>query len=383
MLPSEANAVKMLLGVSLMRGISWLSACNAAVAIRSHRFATRAAPLTVVSWLVSPRAVRRGGLSMIAVAVVVLSAQPAALASSATAPDWTQQSPAAHPDAREYASMAYDAATGNIVLFGGEDSHGRLSGTWTWDGSTWTKQAPATRPPPRVGASMAYDAATGNIVLFGGNGNHRILSDTWTWDGSTWTKQSPPTHPSARAGASMAYDAATRDILLFGGFGRRAATWTWDGSTWTKQSPATSPHGRENASMAYDAATGNIVLFGGDSFSGLYRDTWTWDGSTWTKQSPATHPSARHGASMAYDRATRNIVLFGGFGFGNDGMLGYLSATWTWDGSTWTKQVTTASPLPRWLASMAYDAAAGNIVLFGGGSSHGYLSDTWTWGGTG
>jgi hypothetical protein len=30
---------------------------------------------------------------------------------------------------------------------------------------------------------MAYDAATGNTVLFGGAG--RVLfADTWTWDGS-------------------------------------------------------------------------------------------------------------------------------------------------------------------------------------------------------
>jgi hypothetical protein len=27
---------------------------------------------------------------------------------------------------------------------------------------------------------MAYDAATGNVVLFGGN-NGGPLSDTWTW----------------------------------------------------------------------------------------------------------------------------------------------------------------------------------------------------------
>src|SRR5690348_10797516 len=35
---------------------------------------------------------------------------------------------------------------------------------------TWTRQAPATNPPYESGASMAYDAASGNVVLFGGNG---------------------------------------------------------------------------------------------------------------------------------------------------------------------------------------------------------------------
>ena len=69
--------------------------------------------------------------------------------------------------------MAYDAATGTVVLFGGDGSApARLGGTWTWDGTTWTKQHPATSPPARSGASMAYDAATGTVVLFGGIRQH-------------------------------------------------------------------------------------------------------------------------------------------------------------------------------------------------------------------
>ena len=124
---------------------------------------------------------------------------------------------------------------------------------------TWTKQAPATSPPARTGASMAYDAATGNVVMFGGDGAHRALKDTWTWDGSTWTKQHPSASPPASGGPSMAYDAATRVIVLCVGGG----TWTWDGSTWTRQSPPASPSRRNSEPMAYDAATGNVVLFGG------------------------------------------------------------------------------------------------------------------------
>ena len=44
--------------------------------------------------------------------------------------------------------MAYDAATGTVVLFGGVfgGSHGEEDDTWTWDGSTWTKQAPGDQP---------------------------------------------------------------------------------------------------------------------------------------------------------------------------------------------------------------------------------------------
>jgi len=34
--------------------------------------------------------------------------------------------------------MADDAATGNVVLFGGEASYGALGGTWVWGSiQTW------------------------------------------------------------------------------------------------------------------------------------------------------------------------------------------------------------------------------------------------------
>ena len=72
---------------------------------------------------------------------------------------------------------------------------------------------------------MAYDAATGTVVLFGGySTGTALLGDTWTWDGTTWTKQAPATSPPARDGASMAYDAATSDIVLFGGFGKHGSS---------------------------------------------------------------------------------------------------------------------------------------------------------------
>jgi hypothetical protein len=37
----------------------------------------------------------------------------------------------------------------------------------------WTKQFPTTSPPARDDAAMVYDAAGGNVVLFGGLG--------WAW----------------------------------------------------------------------------------------------------------------------------------------------------------------------------------------------------------
>ena len=260
--------------------------------------------------------------------------QSVALASSSSVPNWTKQAPATSPSARVGASMAYDAATGTMILFGGKlPGNGQVyNGTWIWDGTTWTRQFPTTSPPARFGASMAYDAATGTVVLFGGlSSSGRAFGDTWTWNGTTWAKQAPATSPPARGAASMAYDAATGTVVLFGGFGRAqylGDTWTWDGTTWTKRAPATSPPAREGASIAYDAATSTVVLFGGDNgfIPVVYNGTWIWDGTTWTRQFPTTSPAARLGASMAYDAATSNVVLFGG----EPATGPAFGDTWTW-----------------------------------------------------
>jgi hypothetical protein len=330
-----------------------------------------------------------GAGAAVLAAVGVVGTVPAAVASASPqqALNWTEQSPAASPPARAFASMAYDSANGTVVLFGGSTNvhgGGSLGDIWTWNGTTWTEHHPAVSPPARSEAMMAYDAATHNVVLFGGTtgGGVANLDDTWTWNGTTWTEQHPATSPPARLLATMAYDAATGTVVLFGGgtgSGQLSDTWTWNGTTWTEQSPAVSPPATWAASMAYDAATKTVMLFGGVD---AVNNTWTWNGTTWTEQHPYPSPTTRWSASMAYDPATRSVVLFGG---GTDSCL--FNATWTWNGTKWTEHDPATSPAPRWQAVMADDAAAGNMVLFGGitnttGCKGPYraLQDTWTWG---
>jgi Galactose oxidase, central domain len=303
----------------------------------------------------------------------------AAQAGSAQVPDWTRQPTAIHPSGRFGAAMAYDAATGTVVMFGGGQ---KSDGTWTWDGSAWTRQHLATSPPQGLSApSMVYDAATGTVVLFGGRTLTGVsYGGTWTWDGSAWTRQHPATSPPARFAAVMAYDAATGNVVLFGGCcqpggGSLGDTWVWNGTTWTRQHPATRPPARDAAVMAYDRATGNVVLFGGCCF---LDDTWTWDGTTWTQQHPATSPAFREYAAMAYDPATGNMVMFGGT---KGGATKVVNGTWVWNGTTWTLQHPATSPTPRAGAAMAYDAAVGNMVMFGGTNKRDFYADgTWTWG---
>jgi hypothetical protein len=87
------------------------------------------------------------------------------------------------PSIRNWSTTAYDTATGAVVLFGGVNAGNtnNLNDTWTWNGTTWTQQSPATSPPVRHDASMAYDTATGTVVLFGGHNGSSTLNDTWTY----------------------------------------------------------------------------------------------------------------------------------------------------------------------------------------------------------
>jgi hypothetical protein len=278
-------------------------------------------------------------------------------------------------------AMVYDAAHGEVVLFGGAaGGFVPLGDTWTWDGAKWTERHPATSPAARWYSGMTYDAAHGEVVLFGGYGSD-YLGDTWTWDGTTWTEQHPATSPSARSGMGMTYDAARDQVVLFGGDdgSRHSDTWTWDGTNWTLRHPGAFPQARYITVATYDAARGKVLLFGGyDGIGCCLSDTWTWDGTTWTQQHPTTFPPGRFSSGMTFDAAEGDVVLFGGF---DSQQWGVRNDTWTWDGTTWTEQHPATSPSDRGGVGTTYDAARGEMLLFGGagGCCPGpLLGDTWT-----
>ena len=54
--------------------------------------------------------------------------------------------------------------------------------------SSLPKGEPGT-PPARTNAALAYDDATRQLILFGGQSvNGDALDDTWNWDGSEWRR---------------------------------------------------------------------------------------------------------------------------------------------------------------------------------------------------
>ncbi|MBS1801855.1 MAG: PASTA domain-containing protein [Acidobacteria bacterium] len=234
---------------------------------------------------------------------------------------WTQADPTTSPSSRDTAALAYDAAHGKVVMFGGQIGCGACwtNETWQWDGTNWTQANPPSSPPARNATAMAYDAAHGNVVMFGGSVSGSRGGDTWIWNGTTWTQMSPANSPPARDDYAMTYDAAHGQVVLFGGddasLNRLSDTWVWTGSNWVQQSPINVPSARRGAGMAYDAALGKIVMFGGYGTSSYLNDTWIWDGTNWTQQATANSPSGREALNgFTYDAARGQVVLFGGYG---------------------------------------------------------------------
>ena len=301
--------------------------------------------------------------------------------------DLSQSPPSPAPSSRKFASMAFDPASGSLVLFGGFNGTSWLNDTWTWDAvNGWSMETLAAGPSAREGAVMAFDPGVGNLVLFGGKNGSGELNDTWIWDGNGWSQavaNAQPGSPPARFGASAAFDPQTTNtpsgsVIVFGGNDGTAVlddTWSWDGYGWNQVTTVTSPPAREAASMDFDPTNGNLVLFGGSVGSAQLDDIWTWSlANGWVEALPGSGPSGRNGASIGFDPSIGKTVLFGGF---EDGV--WLSDTWTWDEGTWTELSPAISPPARSAAATAFDPASGNLVIFGGSDSGtGTLNDTWS-----
>jgi uncharacterized protein (TIGR03437 family) len=321
-----------------------------------------------------------------------------------TAANWTAESPQTNPPARYGNAMAYDSTHSQTVMFGGTGSGGLQQGlipylndTWLWNGSNWTAATPQAVPTARSNHAMAYASGLNQLVMFGGviNGNVGLAKDTWVWNGSNWINQNLSLGPSVRYGHTMAYDSAHNQVVMFGGNGPfqpgcsyLGDTWIWNGSEWTQATPQTSPPARAGHGMAYDSARGKVVVFGGVGASGFgnqctsqnLNDTWVWDGSNWTEESPKTMPPTLNSFAMAFDAAHGQTVLFGGVGAG--GVFDANNDTWIWDGSNWTQESPQTSPSARTEYAMAYDSTHSQIVLFGGQLNTSGLpvaADTWIW----
>jgi formylglycine-generating enzyme required for sulfatase activity len=307
-------------------------------------------------------------------------------AHSSLAQSWSQVTPSPPtPSARNRGAMAFDAARGLSMLFGGYNGTATpLGDFWAFNGSSW-QQLGGTVPAARWGHSMVYDTRRERLVLFGGfqpsPGSPLPdaigLDDTWEYDGFGWTQRPTTTQPSPRGYFGMTYDPIRQRTVLFGGAGPNTTylqdTWEWNGTTWTAVNLPVRPSIRRGPAMAFDMERAEVVLFGGGAFGTQFGDTWVYNGTTWTQRTPATSPPARWESTMAFDPLCGQALLQGGTTFDYQTIFG---DSWLWSGVTWT-QVVGTQPSARHGVAAAFDLQAGRSLWLGGHDGGGFRSDLW------
>lgn len=342
------------------------------------------------------------------------------------------------PAARSCFLLAFDSWRGVTVLHGGSrtscSTAGEMNDTWEWDGTLWTKRCGKTgdadactvQPPAAVQPAMAFDAAHGKTVRFGGLGS----TQHWEWDGAQWTQRcdgSPPadtcTVPPTCYESAMTFEPVRGRLVLFGGsatYGSgtiRDDLWEWDGVNWTQRCASCTPrpYARHWHSLAPDGR-GNVVLVGGatvaefdcrtgttySSAPNACADTWSWDGDGWQQLAPADpesdgNPGARYAHALSVDPNTGTVLLYGGAKCEGCGVTAAPNAwddTWEWNGRSWRKRCTTCTedvtkPHCRGYATLLPDPVSGLLTMFGGRRGDPWCygltdlsSATWQWTGT-
>ena len=302
---------------------------------------------------------------------------------------WSLVPTATTPSPRGGHAMAYDASRRRIVMFGGKAAlpvSAALGDTWEFDGSHWALISPTHAPAPRTGAAAVYDSKRHRIVLFGGlDSSGGALDETWEWDGNDWSELTGTPRPSPRTGPVMAFD-PLRGVVVMAGGAPQVDTWELDGTSWRDVTPANASDRTDQLtffSMAYDRVSERVITWGGSNASGNHLDTWGWNGTVWTKLLAAGSSNLqawRNTPMMIGDPIAGEVILFGGWNRTPCGLslcFGSFNDTWRWDGGTW-KQVTPSTPGPRQEFGSARDTGRGALVFFGGFDENlTSLSETW------
>jgi N-acetylneuraminic acid mutarotase len=289
--------------------------------------------------------------------------------------------------------MAYDGESDQIILFGGATGNPEMdpannnSETWAYDvaANRWTQMKPSSGPTGRGAASLAYDAESDRVILFGGgNKSAWDLDDTWAYDYNTDTWTELAKGPARHLGPRIAYDAESDRVILFGGYDMMRGsecndTWAYDlnSDTWTDMKPSTSPPGRNYQGMAYDSKSDRVLMWSGAGPSDVSVWSYDYNTNTWQEtEASQPRPVVRNYPVLVYDAESDRTILFGGNYHGDE--------TWAYDYNTNTWADLKPSALPGQLSrhAMVYSAAADRIILFGGqvGATHfKYTGQTWAY----
>ncbi|HTT25613.1 MAG TPA: kelch repeat-containing protein, partial [Thermoplasmata archaeon] len=269
--------------------------------------------------------------------------------------NWTLLTPNG-PSARLSTSLAYDPSIQSLVLFGGKGPNATyLSDTWTFSGGAWTNVTATAGPGPSPRASMAiaWDAADGYLVGYGGVepnaslvGNASGSTTTWVFDGATWSGFLNPTNSSPPNLGALAYDSSDSRLIYFGGlssyhnataWSASNATWSFAAGIWTNLTGTTKgdPGPALSPGLVDNGRDGSVFLFGGSggaNGSAARNETYRYAQGQWTAVPTGSgRPASRFAPSLAFNASSQEIVLFGGLD-----LAGLKGDTWNYSAGGWS-----------------------------------------------
>jgi PKD repeat protein len=289
------------------------------------------------------------------------------------------------PSPRFASQMTWDASDGYVLFYGGENNTTTAYGdTWTYVDGIWTNiTANVTgAPPPTAGGGLAYDAALGKVVLFGGlNATGGFSNNTWTYHAMSWTNVTATagTPPSPRILPAFSADSTTGQLLLFGG---QNATYTWLRDTWTfgngTWSNITSTLAFAMPLMFYpvmsdDSAGHGAMLFGGAIWGDTaHPSTFIFANGAWQNltSSLLVTPNSPYYGAAAYVASISAVLLVSAAQYNATGYVIYDPETWEFTGGSWVNVTnfvgTVADAVGGVVPGIAADPVDQSVVLFGG-----------------
>lgn len=282
------------------------------------------------------------------------------------------------PNARAYATLANEDATGNdLIMFGGYDESasgtGESSETWrlTLAGAspaitgTWSQLSPAASPSARFMHGSAWNGS--NVIIWGGiarssSTTTTVYSDTWQWTGATWTQIcTGGSSFSGRYGFAVARtgtEAAPTAIYALGGA-------TISGNTGSLSSFTVQKYTTAGCWSTLSASAATVPQNSAGTLS-------TCTGATCTSASGGYVSPLPRVAAWAGRTVNNNVIVGGGYD-GSSSDLSTTSDAWLLhiaDSSFRWERVPVNStnniPGARESAAAVYDQNNSNLVLFGG-----------------
>ncbi|MDP9360395.1 MAG: hypothetical protein M3P29_02970 [Acidobacteriota bacterium] len=297
---------------------------------------------------------------------------------------WNQLTPATLPACAIEGAMAWQSSNNTILYTGGVCANSApTEDTYEWDGTAWNKIDLKTFAGRYFGLALTYDPDHQNAVMFGGApASGTLLAGTFTYANQIWAAAGDLDYPVPRSLFVFAADPVRNIIYLFGGLNGSTVFydfWTYQNGQFRPQTASNQPTDCSSPVAAFDTDRQKLVMVCSGSA------TWEYDGTTWTKyESSKTAPPSHSFSSLVYDQSLKKTVFFGGY----DGVSTYLDQTWTFDGSAWVQVKKNPAP-SRSNTAMWYDPILKKTVIYGGlGRVNAKdrltrLSDMWSFDGTG